>query len=133
MNDAIQQKIDRVFDMFESSFIHNDEELILHKKWNVYFRLPDITSGHEFDYKLLSYLSYYTANNHFKKSSAQCVWATNRISRWFRHNFAYEELQLIYCKLGCGANRALGVRFIEAGLDMNLLCEAIAGKEEVNL
>jgi len=31
MDKEIQEKIDRVFDMFESSFIYKEEELILHK------------------------------------------------------------------------------------------------------
>ena len=123
MEEIIQEKIERVFDMFAGSFINNDEELILHKKWNVYFRLSDIKSEYEFDYKLLSYLSFYTASNHFKKSSAQYKWATDRIARWFRKDFLHEDFQLIYQKLGCGANRETGVNFIRAGLDMNLLKE----------
>jgi hypothetical protein len=120
---SIQNKIERVFDMFESSFIHNKEELILHKKWNIYFRLPDIKTEYEFDYKLLSYLSFYTASNHFKQSSVQYQWAINRIRRWFRRDFTNEDLQAIYIKLGCGANRELGVAFIISGLDMRLLDE----------
>lgn len=123
MEAIIQEKIERVFDMFEGSFIHNDQELILHKKWNVYFRLPDVTSEYELDYKLLSYLSFYTASNHFKKSSAQYKWATDRICRWFRKDFSHDDLQLIYQKLGCGANREIGVTFIKSGFDMNLLKE----------
>jgi hypothetical protein len=119
----IQEKIERVFDMFDSSFIHNEEELILHKKWNVYFRLQDVKTEHEFDYKLLSYLSFYTASNHFKKSSAQYKWATDRICRWFRKELSHDDLQLIYQKIGCGANREIGIAFIKAGLDMSLLQE----------
>lgn len=122
----VQEKIDRVYDMFESSFLHREEELILHKKWNVYFRIytsdnSRIITEQEFDYKLLSYLSFYCAHNHFKKTSSQCKWAWNRINRWFRKDFTYEELQKIYEKLGSGANISLGLRFIESGLDMNVL------------
>jgi hypothetical protein len=69
---TLQEKIEKVYDLFETSFIYKDEELILHKKWNIYFRLftPDdsrMITPDEFDYKLLSYLSFYTANHHFNK------------------------------------------------------------------
>ena len=124
----LESRIERVYDMFDTSFLHSEEELILHKKWNIYFRLVDESEGPtreitpiEFDYKLLSYLSFYCADNHFKKSSTQCKWAWNRLNRWFRKEFTYEELQRIYCKLGCGANKSLGIEFIKSGFDMKLL------------
>ena len=122
MNFEVREKLDRALDVFDSSFLYsNGEELILHKKWNIYFRLPDVLKSSEFDYKMLSYLSFYVAQNHFKRSSKECIWAWNKINRWFRKVFTYEELQTIYCKLGCGANRELGVKFIETNLDMKLL------------
>jgi hypothetical protein len=122
----LQEKIERVYDMFDSSFIHREEELILHKKWNIYFRLylsddSRTINEVEFDYKLISYLSFYCAFNHFKKSSVQCKWAWNRINRWFRKDFTYQEIQKIYEKLGCGANMQLGINFIKSGLDMQML------------
>jgi hypothetical protein len=118
---AIHEKIERVLDMFDTSFIHESEELILNKKWNVYFRLPDIESANQFDYKLLSYMSFYTASNHFKKTSAQCKWAWEKLNRWFRTDFTYSDLQTIYQKIGCGANKQLGVDFIASGLNMDIL------------
>ena len=122
----LKEQIERVYDMFETSFIHREEELILHKKWNVYFRLytsddSRVIKPIEFDYKMLSYLSFYTAENHFKKTSAQCKWAWNRLNRWFRKDFTYEELQKIYERLGCGANMSVGIKFIESGLNKELL------------
>lgn len=116
-----REKIERVYDIFDTSFIYKDEEIILHKKWNIYFRLPDIKTESEFDYKLLSYCSFYVADNHFKRNSKQCKHIWNRLNRWFRKEFTYDELQKIYCKLGNGCNKKLGVKFIESGLDMNLL------------
>jgi hypothetical protein len=126
-SDEIEEKIERALDMFSCAFIHNSEELILHKKWNIYFRLPDIESGTHFDYKLLSYLSYYCASNHYKRNSAQCVWSWERLSRWFRCSFTYEDLQEIYTRIGCGANKTLGIRFIASGLNMEVLQE---GRQE---
>lgn len=124
--EEIKEKIERVYEMFDSSFLYRDEELILHKKWNIYFRLYLSDNSRtinevEFDYKLLSYLSFYCADNHFKKSSAQCKWSCNKINRWFRKEFSYEELQKIYEKLGCGANMKLGLAFIKSGLDIGIL------------
>jgi len=130
MKTEVNKKIERAYDMFDSSFLYRKEELILHKKWNIYFRIVidlwpekgsrEITSD-EFDYKLLSYLSFYTASNHEKKGSIKCKWAWNKINRWFRKEFTYEELQRIYEKLGCGANMSIGVNFIKSGLNMEIL------------
>ena len=121
MNKEVKEKIERVFDMFEGSFIHKEEELVLHKRWNVYFRLPDLKSPEDFDYKLLSYLSFYTASHHFTKLSKECKWALSRLNRWFRTEFNYDDLQIIYQKLGSGANRELGNKFIKSGLNMEVL------------
>jgi hypothetical protein len=117
----VEEKVERVFDMFEGSFIHNNEELILNKKWNVYFRLQDIETQSDFDYKILSYLSYYTASHHFSFRSAQCKWALHKLIRWFRKDFSIDEMQIIYQKIGTGANKPLGIKFIESGFDINIL------------
>lgn len=119
----IQSKVEKVYDLFDSSFVYRNEELILHKKWNIYFRLDNVISIDDFDYKLLSYCSFYVADNHFKKTSVKCKYVWNRLNRWFRKDFTYEELQLIYCKLGNGANRVLGNNFIASRLDFKLLHE----------
>ena len=102
MKQEVQEKLDRALDMFDGSFVHISDELILQKGWNIYFRLPDIEKPSEFDYKLLSYLSFYTASHHFKKTSAQSKWAWNKMNRWFRKEFTFDELQIIYQMLGCG-------------------------------
>lgn len=130
LSNEVLEKIERVYDMFESSFIYKDEELILHKKWNIYFRLlvdlypekeeREITTD-EFDYKLLSYLSFYCASHHEEKSSEKCKWSWDRINRWFKREFSYNELQKIYQRLGAGANMSLGIKFIKSNFDMSLL------------
>ena len=117
----IFQLIDRVYDVFDTSFIYNEEELILHKKWNIYFRLDDIADVYDFNYKLLSYCSFYCACNHFKKNSKECRYIWSRLNRWFRKDFTYDELQLIYRKIGSGTNRELGNDFIKSNLDLNVL------------
>lgn len=123
MSKEVLEKIERVYDMFDTSFITPKNELILNKKWNVYFRLDNIYSPFFFDYKIISYLSYYTASNHFGKTTKECKWAMNKINRWFRHEFSYDDLQLIYCRIGCGQNEKLGIMFIGSGLDMTILKE----------
>ena len=117
----IFQLMERVYDVFDTSFICREEELILHKKWNIYFRLDDIADVYDFNYKLLSYCSFYCACNHFKKNSKECRYIWSRLNRWFRKDFTYDELQLIYRKIGSGANRELGNDFIKSNLDLNVL------------
>ena len=64
----LQEQIEKVYDIFDTSFIYKENELILHKKWNIYFRVDDIYDNYDFSYKLLSYCSFYCASNHFKKT-----------------------------------------------------------------
>ena len=121
MEEKIKEKIERVYDMFDTSFLYREAELILHKKWNVYFRIDDLTDHYDFDYKLLSYCSFYVADNHFKKGSKECKYFWRLLNRWFRREFTYEELQLMYRRLGKGANRKLGNEFIKDDLDFTLI------------
>lgn len=125
LSKKVQEKIERVYDMFEMAFVQNDE-LILNRY--VSFRLvvdlyPDdgcreITAV-EFDYKILSYLSYYCADHNYVKNISK--WAEGKLKRWFRTEFTHEELQIIYQKIGAGANIQLGLEFIKSGLDMDIL------------
>ena len=117
----IFQLMERVYDVFDTSFIYNQNELILHKKWNIYFRVDNIESNDDFNYKMLSYCSFYCASNHFKRNSKECKYIWDRLNRWFRKDFTYEELQLIYRKIGSGTNRELGNDFIKSNLDLNVL------------
>ena len=117
----LQEQIEEVYDIFDTSFIYKENELILHKKWNIYFRVDDIYDNYDFSYKLLSYCSFYCASNHFKKNSKECKYIWNRLNRWFKKDFTYDELQAIYKKIGSGANRSLGNKFIKSNLDFNIL------------
>ena len=117
----LQEQIEKVYDIFDTSFIYKENELILHKKWNIYFRLDDICDNYDFNYKLISYCSFYCASNHFKKNSKECKYIWNRLNRWFKKDFTYDQLQAIYKKIGSGANRSLGNKFIKSNLDFNIL------------
>ena len=117
----LQEQIEKVYDIFDTSFIYKENELILHKKWNIYFRLDDICDNYDFNYKIISYCSFYCASNHFKKNSKECKYIWNRLNRWFKKDFTYDELQAIYKKIGSGANRSLGNKFIKSNLDFNIL------------
>ena len=116
-----KELIEKVYDIFDTSFIYKKNELIIHKKWNIYFRLDDIVDIYDFNYKLLSYCSYYCASNHFKINSKECKYIWHKLNRWFKKDFTYDELQLIYTKIGSGANRSLGNKFIKSNLDFNIL------------
>jgi len=121
MTKLISEKIERVYDMFETSFIQGGDEIILNKKWNIYFLLYDVKTPDDFDYKLLSYLSYNCADNHYQKNSPHCKWAWNRINRWFRKEFTYQELQTIYQRIGVGTNKDVGIEFIKSNCDISIL------------
>ena len=114
MKDEIKEKLKRALDLFKGSFVNRRNEIILHKGRNVYFMLDNIESPIHFDYKIISFLSFYTASHHENKDSAMCNWAWMHINHWFNHYFNYDDLQIIYQKIGCNANKDLGIQFISS-------------------
>jgi hypothetical protein len=121
MNQEIKEKIERVYDMFPGAFIYKNDEIILDKKLNVYFRIDNIENADHFNYKILSCCSFYCANNHFNPSSKTSKYFNERINRWFKKKFSNKEMQIIYQKLGNQCNQKLGIEFIKSGCDLSLL------------
>ena len=128
-NIDIVNEIERVKDFFNGTYIYDagksPDELIIGgkiggKDYTISFIL-DMNDKVKFLYKLLSYLSYLTADNHYGRKSQISLYYHERINRYFKTSFTLDELQKIYCRIGTGCNPELGYKFIESGFDMGLL------------
>lgn len=117
----VQERIEKVKDIFPESYIYKEEELILEPKMNVYINLLNVDTKEFFDYKILSYCSFYTATHHFNPIIKVHKFFHNRLNRYFRRDFTLEDLQTIYQIIGTGCNKDLGLQFIKNDFDMELL------------
>ena len=53
--------------------------------------------------------------------TANSIWYRKQKWKLETNKEIYDELQLIYTKIGSGANRSLGNKFIKSNLDFNIL------------
>lgn len=100
-------------------FINRLNELIVIPKINAYFRLEDVKSELDFKCKILEWLSYYTAENHWNK-----YWSPKMIkfiNYMLDTNFTKEKMQIIYCSLGNAVNHKLTIEFIKNNYDFSIL------------
>lgn len=129
-NIDIVNEIERVKDFFHGSYVYDSmgkapDELCINgklggKEYCISF-IIDMKEKVRFQYKLLSYLSYLTADNHYGRKSQISLYYHERINRYFKTSFTLDELQKIYCRIGTGCNPELGYKFIKSSFNMELL------------
>lgn len=100
-NEEVEELITKTIDFFNDygidSFINDDDELILIPRINAYFRLEDVNSKEDFLTKVIAYLSYYGAENHWSKrySPMMCEY----ISYICEVDFEEKDIDRIYCNI----------------------------------
>lgn len=129
-NIDIINEIEKVKDFFHGSYVYDSQgkapdELCINgklggKEYCISF-IIDMNDKVKFLYKLLSYLSYLTADNHYGRESQISLYYHERINRYFRQSLTLDDLQTIYCRIGTGCNPDLGVKFIQSNFDMRIL------------
>ena len=106
-------------------FINNQDELIVSPKLNAYFRLADVETELDFKCKVLEWLSYYVADNHWFGLDKERKNIEHFINYILGTNFDHDDFQYIYEELGNRVNHELTINFIENNYDMNLLGKAV--------
>lgn len=100
-------------------FINLSNELILVPKLNAYLCLNHIKSEFDFKCRLIEYLSFYLARNHWDD------YYSPKLVKFFNYilevNFTKKDYDLIYQRLGNGINHALAVKFVSSNYDLKLL------------
>lgn len=106
-------------------FINNLDELIVSPKLNAYFRLEDVETELEFKCKVLEWLAFYVADNHWFGYDKE----RNNIEKFINYilgtHFIHTDFQYIYQELGNRVNHKLTISFIESNYDMNLLGKVV--------
>ena len=102
-------------------FINNHNELIVSPELNAYFRLEDLETELDFKCKVLEWLSFHVADNHWFDHDIERINLENFINYILETNFSHDDFQYIYSRLGNRVNHKLTIDFIESNYDMNLL------------
>jgi hypothetical protein len=114
----ITENLARVESCFPGAFIKLNEELILNREYNVYFRLENIETPLDFDCKMLAWVAR-PAHKEYKNKKQIII--KQGLNAYFGRDWSNEDLSIIYTKLGNGCNGALCKTFIEADFDLGLL------------
>lgn len=104
-------------------FINNHDELIVSPELNAYFRLEDVETELDFKCKVLEWLSFHVADNHWFGYIEERINLEHFINYMLETHFNHDDFQYIYLKLGNSVNHKLTINFIESNYDMNLLKE----------
>ena len=103
-------------------YVNRENEIIFCDRPNTYFRLGDINTELDFQCKVLEWLSFLTADNHWywPKTGRNMEKLINYL---LDTNFTHEDYQYIYVHLGNRVNHDLTIRFIKSGYNIELLKE----------
>lgn len=103
------------------TFINNENELIVSPRLNAYFRLEDVETELNFKCKVLEWLTFHIADNHWfgcdeERTNIECF-----INYILNTHFNHDDFQYVYLKLGNRINHKLTIDFIESNYNINLL------------
>lgn len=110
--------VEKVLPFFPNAHIYKNDEIIIEPKNNIYFRVDNIKSDHEFNCKMLEYCSRSACKG---VSTYWQRWMRRGLNSYFRKNWSADDMCEIYTRLGNGCNRALCSQFINTGFDLNVL------------
>lgn len=102
-------------------FINNHDELIVSPELNAYFKLEDLETELDFKCKVLEWLSFHVADNHWFDYTEERINLENFINYMLGTHFNHDDFQYIYQELGNRVNHKLTIGFIESNYDMKLL------------
>ena len=125
-NEEVKELVKKTIEFFEDygveSFINSENELILIPKINAYFRLEDVNSREDFLTKVIAWLCYYGAENHWNNrfSPMMCQY----ISYICETDFEEEDIDRIYCNVSGSLERSRN--YVKSNFDERYLtkCEA---------
>lgn len=114
----------KLMQCFEGSKINQFGEFIAHEKANEYFRINVCKTELDVKCKVLEWLSrgaYKTEPFRQKtKNDKFHEFMLNGINKYLGTDFTYEDIEMIYCKLGNGINRSLTIEFIQSNFDFSV-------------
>lgn len=115
----LQKDVRELMILFRQSFINYNFELILIPKINLYLNLKGVNTKRDLDRKMLHSVSRgcTKSNKYWNK------YITEKFNKYFKREFTENELELIYTRLGNGVNIELTEKFLDSGLNLEVLRE----------
>lgn len=124
-DNEIGKELYKIMQAFAQSFINYNLELILIPKQNIYFDLKPCETKEDLRKKLLSVCSrecfkttIYKNKSLNDKYHYKNLYSLNKA---LETQFTFEDIALIYTKIGNGCNSKLADRFVSSNYDLELL------------
>ena len=110
---------------FPNSFVNRSGEFIAHRAANEYFILESCKTELDVKCKVLEWFSrgaYKTMPfSSRSKNDSFHQFMLDGINAYLATSFTADDMEVIYTRLGNGVNRALSMKFVESGYNMELL------------
>lgn len=127
MLDTIHKDVKRLMQIFTNSFINAYDELILDRKYNIYFKLTDVHNTLDLKCKVLAWVTRPCIKGIPSKN--QKVFR-QRVNEFLVTEFTFEEFETIYTYLGNDIKRKLCEEFVKKDYDMNVIYDYESNKEK---
>ena len=103
---------------FSGCSIIASNEMIVERKNNIYFSLNGVESEYDLQKKAIVWL----CRSAFKgvKPNVQSF-IRSGLNKYFGVDFSAENYELIYTNIGCGVDNALADKFLQSGLNLDVL------------
>lgn len=125
MINLFQKDIKQLMHCFPGSFINYNFEIILNRRFNIYFRLEDVENPEDLKCKVIAYVSrhaFKTMFTHSRKRDKEIQDSFRQsMNDYLGTNFSREDMEEIYTRLGNDINRKLCREFIENNYNLSIL------------
>lgn len=124
---TIHKDVKRLMQIFTNSFINAYDELILDRKYNIYFNLTDVHNTLDLKCKVLAWVTRPCIKGVSVKN--QEVFR-QRVNEFLDTYFTLGEFETIYTYLGNDIKRKLCEEFVKKDYDMNVIYDYESNKEK---
>lgn len=125
---TIHEDVKRLMCIFQGSFINAYDELILDRKYNIYFNLTDVHNSLDLKCKTIAWLARPCIKGIPIKN--QEVFR-QKVNEFLNTYLTLGEFETIYTYLGNDIKRTLCETFVRSDYDMNVIYNYINSKEKL--
>lgn len=111
-------EIRKLMNIWRKSFINNNFELILELIRNIYINLDMYNTKKELQMNILEWKSRPCIKGDDDKYLDDF---REKFNKYFGKNFTFEQIELIYQRLGNGVNHELCEKFLDSNFDFKIL------------
>ena len=127
-NEEVKELVKKTIDFFDDygvdTFINSENELILIPQINTYFRLEDVNSKEDFLTKIIAWVCYYGADNHWNKRFSPMI--CQYIAYICDTDFEEEDITRIYINVSGSLERSR--EYVKSNFDERFLTRRVPGR-----